>query len=167
MTSSERQRIKDIVRLLRFVGNAGCRVCAVDAATGPAGRCTVTSAGGAQAGFDRTVLQAAVRLGLLLARGDRIFATAEARPFMRRYLAAREEAFLDQHRIVEVAEVRQGDSTHPVRINASASPLSALARLKESSAAARPSGAAALAAGLAAATSPTPAPAPVPGVNQT
>lgn len=128
MTANELTTIKDIARLLRFLGNAGCNLA--EAGKGRGGKCRLSRAGGKAETFAADVLEAAAHRGLLLRREGRVFATAEARPFLRRYLAAREEAFLDQHRTVEIAEIRHGDETEFVRVNASSSPLSALARLR-------------------------------------
>jgi len=122
--------VKDIGRLLRFIGNAGCAV-SLDAAKAES-TCRLVRPDGHAEVFGQACLQAAAGRGLVLLRQGRIFATSEARPFLRRLLAAREEAFLDQHRIVEIAEIRQDDAVVHVRVNGASSPLAALARLKDS-----------------------------------
>lgn len=120
--------MKDIVRLLRFVGNAGCRIAVAPEGTG---RCRLLRPDGENETLAPAVVEDAASRGLLLRRGDKIYATAEARPFIRRFLAAREEAFLDQHRVIEIAEIVDGEDVMPVRVNAAESPLAQVARLKD------------------------------------
>jgi hypothetical protein len=122
--------MKDIVRLLRFIGNAGCRI-AVSAPSPEAARCLLTRPGGEQHALAVAVIEDAVSRGLVLRRDGRIYATTEARAFVRRFLAAREEAYLDQHRVIEIAQAVEADTVTYVRVNAAESPLSLLARLKD------------------------------------
>ena len=98
--------MKEIVRLLRFIGNGGCRL---DGDEGEGRGCWRLSrpAGGVQA-FSSAAVDEAESRGLVLRREGRLYATMEARSFVRRYLAAREEAFLDQHRVIEIAEAESG-----------------------------------------------------------
>lgn len=121
-------KTKDIVRLLRFVGNAGCRLTA--APTGEAA-CRLSRPDGAEQPFAARVIEAAASRGLVLRRGDKVYATAEARSHIRRFLAARDEAFLDQHRTIDIVDVIEDGQAVPVRRNAAESPLSQLARLKD------------------------------------
>jgi hypothetical protein len=121
---------KDIVRLLRFVGNSGCRFLSAPPARDGAD-CRLSRPDGEQQVFAGVVVADAASRGLVLRRDGKIYATAEARPFLRRYLAAREEAFLDQHRTVEIAEIVENEAVTPVRVNAAESPLAVLARLKD------------------------------------
>lgn len=144
MCDFELRTMKEIARLLRFIGNTGCLI-ASDPVDGKAGgksqgkgeaKCLMSRPGRPAETFAESVLRSAVKRGLVLARDNRIFVTTEARSFLRRYLAAREEAFLDQHRTVEIAEIRHGDSVEHVRVNGTSSPLSSLARLRDSAGAA-------------------------------
>ncbi|MCB1444670.1 MAG: hypothetical protein KDJ87_02415 [Rhizobiaceae bacterium] len=112
-------------RLLRFLGNGGCRI------SESAGRVRLARPDGGEISVTAAAMAACLRQGLAVRRGERLFATPEARSWLRRFLAGREEAFLDQHRVVEVAELRQDGETRAVRINAVASPLAALARLRD------------------------------------
>jgi hypothetical protein len=116
---------KAIARLLRQLGNAGCRLMGEGASL----RLVIPDGGESVVASD--VVAACGRRGLVLRRGDRLFATREARPWLRRFLSAREEAFLDQHRTVETAQLRDGDRRDVVTINATATPLSTLARLRD------------------------------------
>lgn len=86
---------------------------------------------GAGTAITSDVVAAIVSRGLAVRRGDRLFATREARSWLRRFLAAREEAFLDQHRTVETAEIGRGTTRERVSINATATPLAALSRLRD------------------------------------
>lgn len=116
---------KSSARLLRFLGNGGCRVIDQDAMT------RLARPDGGETAIPSDVVTACLRRGLAVRRGDRLFATREARSWLRRFLAAREEAFLDQHRNLETAHIDQGQSHVTVSINASATPLAALSRLKD------------------------------------
>jgi hypothetical protein len=122
--------VKDIVRLLRFVGNSGCRFVASPSPGGGAG-CRLSRPGGEEQLFAGAVVAEAASRGLVLRRDGKIYATTEARAFIRRYLAAREEAFLDQHRMIEIAAVVEEEQVTPVRVNAAESPLALLARLRD------------------------------------
>lgn len=116
---------KGIARLLRFLGNGGCRL--VEEGT----MIRLAKPDGIDIAVAREVVVAAESCGLAIRRGDRLFATREARSWLRRLLSAREEAFLDQHRTVETIELRQGAAREIVSINATATPLAALSRLKD------------------------------------
>jgi hypothetical protein len=116
---------KAAARLLRFVGHGGCRLA--DSHDGS----TLTRPDGEKITVPSAVIAHCVRRGLASRRGDLFFATGEARSWLRRFLAAREEAFLDQHRKIETVELRQGEASETVRINALNSPLSSLCRLKD------------------------------------
>lgn len=130
MSGAGNMIVKDIVRLLRFIGNSGCglRAAGGDRA---GGACRLCRPDGGEQLFGRAVAEEAARRGLVLLREGRIYATAEARTFIRRHLAAREEAFLDQHRAIEIAMLAEEGSARPVRVNGAESPLSQLARLKD------------------------------------
>lgn len=119
--------MKEIVRLLRFISNGGCRL---DRQEGE-GRWRLARPAGDIQAFSREAVEAAESRGLVLRREGRLYATTEARAFVRRYLAAREEAFLDQHRVIEIAVVVEGEEVRPARVNAAESPLALLARLKD------------------------------------
>ena len=121
----DRQRGRDIARLLRFIGNHGCAL--VDSDTGR----LLRRPDGATQPAARETLERAARTGLVLVREERIFATSEARSWLRRHMAAREEAYLDQHRIIEIAETTVAGERTPVRINAAESPLALLSRLRD------------------------------------
>jgi hypothetical protein len=112
-------------RLLRFLGNGGCRI-GEDGAVARLAR-----PDGSETTIASEVIRACVKRGLAVQRGGRLFATREARSWLRRYLAAREEAFLDQHRNVETAEIGQGGQRQAVSINTTVTPLAALSRLKD------------------------------------
>lgn len=118
---------KSAARLLRFVGNAGCRL-ATDGTT-----MRLARPDGSETAIAPDVVLACIRRGLAVRRGDRLFATREARSWLRRFLAAREEAFLDQHRTVETVELRSGMARETVSMNVTATPLATLARLKDRS----------------------------------
>ncbi|MBL0370998.1 hypothetical protein JJB09_03060 [Rhizobium sp. KVB221] len=117
---------KEIARLLRFIGSAGCRIEAR-----PDGKCRLARPGRGELVLAGTVIAEAATRGLVLVRDAKLFATSEARPYLRRFLAAREEAFLDQHRSIEVVRIADADGARHVRLNSSASPLAALSRLRD------------------------------------
>jgi hypothetical protein len=127
----EQSTTKEIARLLRFIGNSGANLQVSQQEQVGTQQCLLSRPGRAAETFTDSALKSAAKRGLLLVREGRIFATAEARPFLRRFLAAREEAFLDQHRSVEIAEIRVEAGVEHVRFNAASSPLSALSRLKD------------------------------------
>ena len=81
-------------RLLRFLGNGGCRIVE------EGGGARLTHADGTEITIAPDVIGACVARGLAVQRGGRLFAAREARSWLRRFLAARVEAFLDQHRTV-------------------------------------------------------------------
>lgn len=122
--------MKDIVRMLRFLGNSGCRI-AISTAAGKPAACQLSRPDGGAHPVDLTTIEAAASRGLVLRRDGKLYATMEARAFIRRYLAAREEAFLDQHRVIEIAEIVENDNVTHVRVNAAESPLALLSRLKD------------------------------------
>ena len=111
--------------LLRLLGIAGGRLIE----EGNVAR--LVRPDGAESGIDPEVVACCVRQGLVVRRGDRLFATREARSWLRRFLAAREEAFLDQHRTVEAVEIGNAGDRQTVRINVTATPLAMLSRLKD------------------------------------
>jgi len=121
------ERAREIARLLRFIGNHGCIM------EDQAGEYLLLRPGGDGKPARREIVERASRAGLVLLREGRIFATREARTWLRRYMAAREEAFLDQHRVIEISEVTVGGERGPVRINAAESPLALLSRLRDKS----------------------------------
>jgi len=116
---------KSWARLLRFLGNGGCRLREERAST------RLARPDGAETAIASDVVIACVRRGLAVRRGDRLFATHEARSWLRRFLAAREEAFLDQHRTIEAVTIGSGENRETVSLNTTASPLAALSRLKD------------------------------------
>jgi hypothetical protein len=132
MLIAEQTNIKEIARLLRFIGNSGCAFEHVVSANASDGQYRLSRPGGKSEIFAAIVLDDAARRGVALLREQRVFATSEARQFLRRFMAAREEAFLDQHRVVEIVELRVGEGVEHIRFNAASSPLSALSRLKDS-----------------------------------
>lgn len=116
---------KPLARLLRFLGNGGCRLS-------EEGRTTcLARADGAETAIASQMVAVCIRRGLAVRRGDKLFATREARSWLRRFLAAREEAFLDQHRTVETVEIGEGERRQTVSVNATATPLGCLSRLKD------------------------------------
>jgi hypothetical protein len=116
---------RSVARLLRLLGNAGCRLA------GEGAGLRLIRPDGGESAVAPDVVASCMRRGLAIRRGETLFATREARSWLRRHLAAREEAFLDQHRVVERIEIDRGDISETVAINATASPLAALARLKD------------------------------------
>ncbi|MDB5526315.1 MAG: ATPase involved in replication initiation [Rhizobium sp.] len=122
--------MKDIVRMLRFLGNSGCRIT-VSPEAGRESACRLSHPGGGAQSFGLDIVEAAASRGLVLRRDGKLYGTMEARAFIRRYLAAREEAFLDQHRMIEIAEIVEADGVTHVRVNAAESPLGLLSRLKD------------------------------------
>lgn len=116
---------RSAARLLRLLGNVGCRLTGEGASLG------LVKADGGESPVQPDVVASCIRRGLAVRRGETLFATREARSWLRRYLAAREEAFLDQHRVVERIEIDRGEGRETVAINATASPLAVLARLKD------------------------------------
>ncbi|MDH6269139.1 hypothetical protein M2360_004565 [Rhizobium sp. SG_E_25_P2] len=127
----DRETRKEIEKLLRFLGNSGCRAelapdrkHAMLRLTHPDGRTT---------DVQKPVAAEAASLGLLVDRNGLVAPTREARSFLRRQRAARDEAMLDQHRAIEIGYIVEGDASEPVRINASESPLAQFARMKDKS----------------------------------
>ena len=120
-----RDNDKAAARLLRFIGHGGCRL----AETPEASR--LTRPDGGEMASSPGVIAFCIRRGLAARRGDLFFATGEARSWLRRYLAVREDAFLDQHRKVETVELGAGEASETVRINTLTSPLAALCRLRD------------------------------------
>ena len=116
---------KSVARLLRLLGNAGCRL------TGDGTGLRLATPGGSDSPVASDVVAACIRRGLAVQRGGKLFATREARSWLRRYISDREEAFLDQHRTVEQAELGAGEERQTVTINVTATPLAMLARLKD------------------------------------
>lgn len=116
---------RSLARLLRFLASTGCRLSDEDAV------CRLFRPDGAETAVPSEVLASGVRRGLAIRKGDRVFATREAPAWLRRFLSAREEAFLDQHRTVETVEIGRGEVRETVKLNACVSPLSALSRLKD------------------------------------
>lgn len=116
---------KSVARLLRLLGNAGTRL--IEDGT----NLRLATHGGGDSPVAADVVASCIRRGLAVRRGDRLFATREARAWLRRFLSAREESFLDQHRTVERVELGRGQQPEVVTINVTASPLSALARLRD------------------------------------
>ncbi|CAK7255301.1 MULTISPECIES: DUF6456 domain-containing protein [unclassified Shinella] len=77
------------------------------------------------------LLAAALRRGLVRREGDRLFATAEARAYLKRRLCTAETPFADQHRdLAEVTVLRDGARERALA-NRLESPLASLTRLKE------------------------------------
>jgi hypothetical protein len=125
--SKGKEHAREIARLLRFIGNQGCII------EDQAGEHLLLRPGGTGQPARRETVKRASRAGLVLVREGRIFATSEARNWLRRHMAAREEAFLDQHRVIEISEATvEGERAH-VRLNAAESPLALLSRLKDRS----------------------------------
>lgn len=116
---------KAVARLLRLLGNSGCRLSGED------NDLHLATPAGATGTIAPDVLAACLSRGLAVRRGDRLFATREARSWLRRFIADREEAFLDQHRTLGKKEIGTGEVRETVTINATATPLSTLARLKD------------------------------------
>ena len=116
---------KAAARLLRLLGNSGCRL------SGEGGEMHVATPAGTTSAVAPDVLATCLARGLSVRRGDRLFATREARSWLRRFIADREEAFLEQHRTVATTEIGMGQDRRTVTVNATVSPLSALARLKD------------------------------------
>ena len=116
---------KAAARLLRFIGHGGCRLAEMPDA------CRVTRPDGGDMAAAPHVIAFCIRRGLAARRGDLFLATGEARSWLRRHLAAREDAFLDQHRRVETTEIRDGDTSETVRLNTLTSPLTSLCRLRD------------------------------------
>jgi hypothetical protein len=121
---------RDMARLLRFIGNQGCVL------EEKGGDLLLLRPGGTSQPARRETADRAARAGLVLIREGRIFATREARNWLRRHIAAREEAFLDQHREIEIGEAKVDGERVTVRLNAAESPLALLARLRDRSGAA-------------------------------
>lgn len=116
----------DLVRLLKFIGNSDCLL----ETTGEADEVPLRRPDGRCLAVSRTALAEAARRGLIEGRAGAIRCRSEARAFLRRQLAARTEAFLDQHRDVGTAAIGTGADRLTVRINRAESPLAQLGRLK-------------------------------------
>ena len=116
---------KSWARLLRFLGSEGCRIME------EGGMARVARPDGLEIAVALEVVKACVKRGLAIRRSETLLATREASPWLRRFLAAREEAFLDQHRSVVSAEIGHGETRETVSINLTATPLAALSRLKD------------------------------------
>lgn len=123
----EKDRARETARLIRFIGNQGCVLEEAE------GEFQLFRPGGPSQKTLRETIDRAARAGLVLVREGRVFATREARNWLRRHMAAREEAFLDQHRAIEIAETKLDGERVTVRVNAAESPLAQLARLKDRS----------------------------------
>jgi len=120
---------RDIARLLRFAGRTGCRLAVMAApADGPV-RLERLDGDGALSLAAAVIANAAAR-GLVQRKGNRLTLLPEADAFLRRFLAAREAAFVDQHRDIEIVDLVEAGESRPVRVNAAESPLAQLARLK-------------------------------------
>ncbi|WP_455272275.1 DUF6456 domain-containing protein [Rhizobium herbae] len=83
--------------------------------------------------FPQSALDRACSLGLTVVDEGVVRATAQASAFLRRALLAPEEAFQDQHRVIEARTVSVEGARQTVRANQLESPLGAVARLKEKS----------------------------------
>jgi hypothetical protein len=116
---------RQLARLLRFLGNGGCRM------SDEGGSVRLVRPDGAETVVASDIVASCQRRGLAVQRGERLFATREARAWLRRFMAARDEAFLDQHRSVARVEIGTGEARESLRLNLAATPLSALGRLKD------------------------------------
>ena len=79
------------------------------------------------------VVDLAIGSGLLLRQAGRLTATAETRTYLRRYLSAGEDAFIEQHGELSNAMIADGDRQKTVQVNLDYSPMATLARLKDKS----------------------------------
>jgi hypothetical protein len=122
---------KDIARLLTFTGKDGCRIVIEPGGAGEKCRLERQTGEGASLRLSPEVVGEAAARGLVRRDGDTLRLLPEARSFLRRFLAAREKAFVDQHRDIEIASLVDNDEIRPVRINAAESPLAQLSRLKD------------------------------------
>ncbi|MDO6962719.1 DUF6456 domain-containing protein [Rhizobium alvei] len=115
----------DLARLLRFLGNASGTHRSADRPDR-----VLVEVGSRSQIFSRALIDLAMTDGLVRSDETGLVATAEARTFLRRWMATREEAFLDQHRQSEQRTLSDdGESLH-VTVNLAESPLAQLARLK-------------------------------------
>jgi hypothetical protein len=114
-----------IARLLRFLGNAGCDIISGE------GPCRLSRPDAGTMTVEQPALSSASRQGLVLIRDTKVFATTEARNWLRRQIADRDDAFLDQHRTIETAAIKIDGVASSVRINTAESPLALLSRLRD------------------------------------
>lgn len=121
---------KSLTRLVRHAVTAGKAGLTV----GP-GAAGIVHLGADRRSCPEAALKQAISLGLVQRSADLVHATAEARGFLRRALAAAgmesEDAFAGQHRNVIRTTVELDGARQPVSRNLDESPLSSLARLKD------------------------------------
>lgn len=121
---------KNLTRLVRHAVSAGDAGLAIGSAA--AG---IVHLGAERRSCPEAALKQAVSLGLVRLSGNLLHATAEARGFLRRALAAAgmesEDAFAGQHRNIVTTTVELDGARQPVSRNLDESPLSSLARLKD------------------------------------
>ncbi len=122
---SEATTSKATVRLLKLLARGKAETNLRD------GVVILTFGDGTSHSVPAEILAAAEARGLLSRQENVISLPSEGRAFLRRAAAEREEAFLDQHRLVdEVVVAVDGAKTH-LRINREESPLACLLRLRE------------------------------------
>lgn len=118
---------KQMLKILRFLAGGEARLEREGAETVSLHRA------GSRHRLPAAVLAEAVSRGLVTEAQSRLSLALPARAYLRRALADREEAFLEQHGDI-TQRVRDIDGTpQTLRVNEAESPLSALARLKEKS----------------------------------
>ncbi|TCN47602.1 DUF6456 domain-containing protein [Shinella granuli] len=111
-----------LAKILRFLLAVGEARLAEDA---------VLAADGRRQPLAPAVLAEALRLGLVERKGERLFAAAEARAYLKRRLCTAETPFALQHRdMAEVTVLRDGVRERALA-NRLESPLASLTRLKE------------------------------------
>ena len=122
---SEAANNKAMLKLLRFLSGGEAKV------EGQGTPAPVLHRSGSRQALPAAVLAEAISRGLVTETQSRLSLAPPARAYLRRALAAREEAFIEQHGEI-AATVREIDGTpQPLRVNEAESPLAALARLKD------------------------------------
>lgn len=117
---------KELLRLLKLLGSG-------DAVVGMRndGNVDIETAGGRSQVFRPGIVERAAALGLVSRRGTELKLTKDARAFLRRAAADKEEAFLAQHGEIESETIDIDGGRQKVRVNLSESPLGPLSRLRD------------------------------------
>jgi hypothetical protein len=121
---------KELLRLLRLLGRGNAVIAQCNDGRDD-GKVDIDTAEGRGQAFRLQVVERAAALGLVSRNGNELTLAREARAFLRRAAAEKDEAFLAQHGEIESGMIDIGGERQAVRINLSESPLGPLSRLKD------------------------------------